>query len=157
NEVFDGSPSAPRTLKTTLVAQFREHFDQPFDRKNGKEMFKQHCAICHKLTGEGKDLGPDLTVAGLHDSTVLLTHILDRNRVTENNFIPWHGITKKRHDYYGLLGRTNKETVTLRGLEGDLDFARADIAALHSAGRSLMPDGFEMLGEKTLRDIIGYL
>src|SRR5262249_31158075 len=52
NEVFDGSPSAPKTLKAALVAQFREHFDQPFDRKNGKEMFKQHCAICHKLTGE---------------------------------------------------------------------------------------------------------
>jgi putative membrane-bound dehydrogenase-like protein len=157
NEVIDALQGPPVREKATLIAQFKGHLDQPFDRKNGKEMFKQNCALCHKLAGDGKDLGPDLTGEGLHDPAVLLAHILDPNRVVEGNSVPYDVTTKKQEDYFGLVARTNKDSVTLRGLEGDVELARADITAIRSAGRSFMPDGFEMLGEQTIRDIIGYL
>ena len=33
----------------------------PGDRVRGKELFGKHCATCHKLFGEGGEVGPDLT------------------------------------------------------------------------------------------------
>ena len=47
--------------------------------------------------------------------------------------------------------------VALRNLEGETEIRRADIASMKSSGMSLMPEGLEALGEKNIRDIIGYL
>jgi hypothetical protein len=45
----------------------------------------------------------------------------------------------------------------VENLEGEKEIKRADIASMISAGRSLMPDGFEALGADGVRDIIAYV
>ena len=37
---------------------------RPGDRTRGRELFVKHCATCHKLFGEGGEVGPDLTGSG---------------------------------------------------------------------------------------------
>jgi hypothetical protein len=88
---------------------------------------------------------------------VLLTHILDPNRVVEGNFISYDAMTRKGEDYSGLIKTENKDSVTLKNLEGEVELRRSDLESLRSSGRSLMPEGLEALGEKNLRDIIAYL
>jgi len=152
-EVLQG----PRREKDALIAKFRPALDASADVKSGKELFEKHCAICHKFDQKGKDLGPDLTGVGLNGPTVLLTHILDPNRIVEGNFLAYNVTTKKHEEYSGLIKTENKESVTLKNLEGDIELRWADIASMRSSGLSLMPEGLETLGDKTLRDIIGYL
>jgi putative heme-binding domain-containing protein len=94
---------------------------------------------------------------GLHGETVLLTHILDPNRVVEANFVFHSVITKKNEEYTGLIKTENKEKVVLNNVEGEVELRRADIQSIQSSGLSLMPEGLESLGEKAIRDIIGYL
>jgi hypothetical protein len=87
----------------------------------------------------------------------LLTHILDPNRVVEGNFIAHTVITKKNDDYTGLIKTENSEKLVLLNLEGEVEIRVADIASRKSSGLSLMPEGLEALGEKNVRDIVGYL
>jgi putative heme-binding domain-containing protein len=120
-------------------------------------MFLQNCGVCHKLADRGHAVGPELTGAGLHGGSVLLTHILDPNRIVEGNFVAYNLITKKGDEYSGLIKTENKDSVTLRNIEGEITVKQADIASFTSSGISLMPEGLEALGEKNLRDIIGYI
>lgn len=143
--------------KDALIARFRPFFDKPADLKNGKELFDKNCAVCHKFGDAGKDVGPTLTGVGLHGDSVLLTHILDPNRVVEGNFLSYNAVTKKDEEYTGLIKSENSEKVTLKNLEGEVELRRADLVSFKSSGLSLMPEGLEALGEKNIRDIVGYL
>lgn len=143
--------------KDALITKFAAALRPPADVKNGKEEFAKNCAVCHKFGDKGKDLGPDLTGVGLHGASVLLAHILDPNRVVEGNFVPYNLTTKKQDEYTGLIKTENKDSVTLKNIEGEIEIRRSDIASLRTASLSLMPEGLEALGEKTIRDIIGYL
>jgi putative membrane-bound dehydrogenase-like protein len=155
--IIESIQGPPTPEKEALIAKFRPTLGQTPDVKKGKEQFEKNCALCHKFADKGKDLGPELTGAGLNDSLVLLTHILDPNRVVEGNFISYNVTTRKGEEYSGLIKTENKESVTLRNLEGEVELRRADIESMRSSGLSLMPEGLEALGEKTIRDIIGYI
>jgi len=143
--------------KNELIAQFQAYFSKPADLKNGKEQFDKNCAVCHKFGDKGKDAGPNLTGVGLHGESVLLTHILDPNRVVEGNFISYNITTKKDDEYSGIIKSENSEKVVLKNLEADVEIRRADIATMKSSGLSLMPEGLESLGGANIRDIVGYL
>ncbi|HKX63239.1 MAG TPA: PVC-type heme-binding CxxCH protein [Verrucomicrobiae bacterium] len=143
--------------KAPLIAKFAEALKTAYNHDNGREMFIRNCTICHKFVDKGRAVGPELTGAGLHGGPVLLTHILDPNRIVEGNFIAYNLITKKGDGYTGLVKTENKDSVTLRNLEGEVTVKRADIASFTSSGLSLMPEGFEALGEKNMRDILGYI
>jgi uncharacterized protein len=143
--------------KNALLATLRPYFNKPADLKNGKELFEKNCIVCHKFGDKGKDVGPNLTGVGLHGESVLLTHILDPNRVVEGNFVSYNLITKNDNEYTGLIKSENAEKVVLKNLEAEIEVRRADIVSLKSSGLSLMPDGLEALGGKNIRDIVGYL
>jgi putative membrane-bound dehydrogenase-like protein len=143
--------------KDALVAKFQTSFSNPADLKNGKTLFEKNCAVCHKFGDAGKEVGPNLTGVGLHGDAVLLTHILDPNRVVEGNFVSYNAVTKKDEEYTGLIKTENTEKVVLKNLEGEVELRRADLVSLNSSGLSLMPEGLEALGEKNIRDIVGYL
>ncbi len=143
--------------KDALIASFLPYLEKPADLKNGKDLFEKNCAVCHKFGDKGKDVGPTLTGVGLHGPKVLLTHILDPNRVIEGNFVSYSLVTKKDEEYTGLIKSENNEKVTLRNIEGEVEVRKADIASFKSSGLSLMPEGLEALGEKNIADIVGYL
>jgi putative membrane-bound dehydrogenase-like protein len=143
--------------KEPLIDRFRTALEQPGNLDNGRELFLKNCAICHKFGDRGHELGPELTGVGLNGPEVLLTHILDPNRIVEGNFGLYNITTTKGEEYTGLIKTENKESVTLNNLEGEREIKRVDIASMTPAGRSLMPEGFEALGENGIRDIITYV
>lgn len=124
---------------------------------NGKKAFTENCAVCHKFNGEGSDLAPDLTGMGVHGAHELLLHIVDPNRVVEPNFLAVSIETKDDLSYDGIVVRENPATVTLRNANGTYDIQRSEIKTRKATGLSLMPDGFEALGEDNLRDLIAYI
>lgn len=156
-QVFEALNGPQLREKNALIASFQPFFNQAPDLKNGKEMFEKNCAVCHKFGDKGKDAGPNLTGVGLHGESVLLTHILDPNRVVEGNFISYNITTKKDEEFSGLIKSENSEKVVLKNIEADVEIRRADIASMKSSGLSLMPEGLEALGGKNIRDIVGYL
>src|SRR4030095_10552037 len=56
------------------------------DAKNGYEVAKRTCFVCHKLYGEGADVGPDLTGVGRSSLESLLHNVIDPNEVIGAGF-----------------------------------------------------------------------
>jgi putative heme-binding domain-containing protein len=94
---------------------------------------------------------------GVHGPAELLVHILDPNRMVEENYMSVSIETKDGETYDGILGRDTRTTVVVRNAAGDTEIKTADIKSRRNTGRSLMPEGFEALGAETLRDILAYL
>ena len=155
--VIEAQRGAPSPDKRALLARIGPLLPKSADAKQGQELFKQNCAICHKLGSDGKDLGPDLTGVGYQGSAGLFAHILDPGRAWEGKFGSYNASTKKGEDYFGILAQENKETIQLRNSAGDFEIRRADLAFLKPTGRSFMPEGLEALGDESVRNVVAYL
>jgi putative heme-binding domain-containing protein len=157
NEVLDELRGPEVKEKNALIAKLTPEVEKPGNVENGHKAFTQNCAVCHKFNGEGKDLAPDLTGMGVHGAPELLVHILDPNRMVEENYVSTSIETKDGETYDGVIARENAATVLLRNAAGDTEIKTGDIKTKRSTGRSLMPEGFESLGAETVRDMIAYM
>jgi uncharacterized protein len=142
--------------KDALIAKFRPIVEQPGNVENGKKLFTQNCATCHKFKTEGRDVAPELTGMGAHGAAELLLHILDPNRVVEANYVSVSIETKDDQSFDGIVARENASMVALRNASGDFEIRQDNIKRRHSTGLSLMPEGYEALGDG-LRDVLAYL
>lgn len=156
-EIVDAIRGPETKEKNELIAKFSGDVEKPGNFENGRQLFTQNCATCHKFNGQGNDLAPDLTGMGAHTVADLLTHILDPNRVVEPNFVAQSIETKDGEVYDGIVARENRASVVLRNAQGEVDLKRENIKSQRATGLSLMPNGFEALGGEGLRDVLGYL
>src|SRR5207244_4241888 len=56
------------------------------DKSQGRLLFQSACAVCHKLYGQGVEIGPDLTGAGRDNLDYLLENIVDPSTVVTADF-----------------------------------------------------------------------
>ncbi len=134
------------------------------DANNGYEVAKRTCFVCHKLYGEGADVGPDLTGVGRSTLDALLHNVVDPNEVIGNGFETTE-VTLK--DDSTVSGRVVEETDTRLKLvaSGPVEhtLAKSDIKvvggklAIRKTELSLMPEGLEQIPDKDFRDLMMYL
>ncbi len=142
--------------KNTLIAKLTPEVEKPGNAVKGKELFTQNCAVCHLFNGEGKQVGPDLTGMGAHGPAELLAAILDPNREVDPSFVAWNIETKDDESYDGVIAAENRGAITLRNNSGEMQIKTATVKSRSNTGKSLMPEGFEALGNEALRDILTY-
>jgi putative heme-binding domain-containing protein len=157
NAVVDELRGPELKEKNALIAKFTPEVEKPGNAETGHKAFVQNCAVCHTFNGEGKQLAPDLTGMGVHGAAELLVHILDPNRMVEENYMATSIETKDGETFDGIVSRENRSTVVLRNAVADTEIKTADIKSRRMTGRSLMPEGFEALGAESLRDILSYM
>jgi putative heme-binding domain-containing protein len=126
---------------------------------HGRELFKKHCASCHRLGDQGHQVGPDLAALTGRTRAALLESLLDPNRTIEERY--------QSYAAYGLDGRTTTgilvgetaTSITLRQQEGkDATLLRSDLDELRDTGVSLMPVGFEKdLSPQDVADVLAYV
>ena len=134
------------------------------DLSNGHEVAKKTCFVCHKLYGEGADVGPDLTGVGRSTLDALLHNVIDPNEVVGNGFETTE-VTLK--DDSTVSGRVVEETDTRIKLVAsgptEHTLAKSDIKvvdgkpAIRKSELSLMPEGLEQIPDKDFRDLIMFL
>ncbi len=126
---------------------------------NGAALFRQNCMTCHRLKGEGAEIGPDL--AGLADKPleVLMVAILDPNQAVEARYLSYTAVTKSGRDLTGIIASETSASLVLRGPGGfEETILRSDLKELTASGLSLMPEGFEkILKPQDLADLIAYI
>jgi putative membrane-bound dehydrogenase-like protein len=129
------------------------------DVEKGKAAFKTHCAKCHRHSGEGENIGPDLTGMATHPKDELLVHIMDPSRSVEGNYRVYTVTTVSGRVYTGMLAsetRTSIEIVDAEAKRTVLQRARVD--KITPSEKSLMPDGFEkQLKEPEIVDLLEFL
>jgi putative heme-binding domain-containing protein len=132
------------------------------DAVRGKELFAGigTCAKCHKVKGEGKEVGPDLSEIGTKLSKeALYVSILDPNAGVSVNYETWLARTLDGTVLSGLLISQTDEAVELKTAEAIVHkLQRDDIEALKKQATSLMPaDLQKQLRAQDLVDIVEYL
>jgi putative membrane-bound dehydrogenase-like protein len=134
------------------------------DLKAGREVARQLCLVCHKLHGEGTEVGPDLTGVGRSTLDALLHNLIDPNEVIGRGYE--HTEVELR-DGAILSGRLVEASATRLKLlaSGGLEhvIARGDIAVENGRPRirvselSLMPEGLEQIPDADFRNLIWFL
>ncbi|MBI1831867.1 MAG: c-type cytochrome, partial [Planctomycetes bacterium] len=143
-----------------IAAQMKELFKKtPGDPKAGVAHFKKVCAQCHKMYGEGVDVGPDITSNGRADFDQLLSNIFDPSLVIGAGYQAVTVNTKQGQVVTGLLVEDNAQRVVLKVQGGELKtIARKDVDEQFTSKLSMMPEDLEkQLRPQEIVDLLSYL
>jgi putative membrane-bound dehydrogenase-like protein len=80
----------------------------------GEKIFKRVCAACHKIYGEGSDIGPDITSNGRNDFNQLLSNVFDPSLVIGAGYRVCTVVTTSGRVQSGLLVEDSPQRVVLK-------------------------------------------
>jgi putative heme-binding domain-containing protein len=129
------------------------------DAFRGMQVFKNVCGQCHKIHGEGQDVGPDITSNGRSDFDQLLSNVFDPSLVVGAAYQAITVVTKNGQTVRGLLVEDNAQRIVLKQQGGKLEtIARADVETVQVSNFSLMPEGLEkQLKPQEIADLFAFL
>ena len=152
------SDAEKRAFIAKLKAQFTSESLATADRSKGRLIFNQACAACHRLYGDGGQVGPDLTGAGRDNLDYLLENIADPSAVVTADFRMTVVSLKDGRVLNGLIAAKTDRTLTLRTMNETLIVERTEVESTQESKLSLMPEGLlESLTDAQRRDLIAYL
>jgi putative heme-binding domain-containing protein len=126
---------------------------------SGREVFKTHCASCHRLEREGFAVGPDLFGIRNQAKESLLLHVVVPNYEINADFVGYEVQTRDERTLTGLVASETANSITVRqpnGIEETL--RRTEIVALRASTVSLMPDELEQaMTQQDLADLLAFL
>ncbi len=130
----------------------------PPDLQAGHELAKKTCFVCHRLYGEGAEVGPDLTGVGRSTLDALLANVIDPNQVIGKGY---ENVDVETRDGRNVAGRLIENTDTRvkllsSGPREDV-IAKSDIQSMRVSEVSVMPEGLEQMPDADFRNLILYV
>src|SRR5690606_18052334 len=131
----------------------------PGDPHAGQKVFVKSCAVCHKIYGEGEEVGPDITRNGRNDFAQLLSNVLDPSLVIGAGYQARTVVTSDGRVLSGLVVEDTPQRIVLKMQGGKTEaIPRNDIEEDAVSNVSLMPEGLEkQLTPQELADLFAYL
>jgi putative heme-binding domain-containing protein len=141
---------------TDMAAYFREHFGDPH---RGQIVFRNLCAQCHTIYGDGGKVGPDITANGRASFEQLLSNVFDPSLVIGPAYQVTTVVTKDGRNLTGLIAEDNEQRVVVRlPGEGQEIVPRNNVKYTRVSKLSMMPEGLEaLLEKKDLSDLFAFL
>ncbi|HYF00825.1 MAG TPA: HEAT repeat domain-containing protein [Planctomycetota bacterium] len=154
----------PKAFKAPEGPSIDDYLDaarhQRGDAAKGKPAFDASCAKCHKVAGQGGDVGPDLSKAGAQfPRAELVESVLFPSRKVREGY---GQVVVRLKDGRIVSGAVKSETpaeLVLQDAEGVKHaIATADIDARKASELSLMPENLHAaLSPQAFADLIAYL
>ncbi|MBL8850414.1 MAG: PQQ-dependent sugar dehydrogenase, partial [Planctomycetaceae bacterium] len=134
------------------------------DRTRGRRLFLETngvlCKSCHKLEGQGTEVGPDLAQIGKkYERSKILDNILSPSREIDPKFTVYLAVTNDGRVLNGIMVEKTDATVSLKDNLGKVTQIKTeDIDTLTPQQQSLMPDLLlrEMTADQ-VADLLAYL
>jgi putative membrane-bound dehydrogenase-like protein len=128
------------------------------DRSAGRVVFQQTCAQCHRLFGEGGQIGPDLTGSNRNDVHYVLENIIDPGATVSGDYRLTNFFTRKGRLISGIIIEQSDRAITVQTATEKLVLPRTDILESEKSRLSMMPEGLvDKLAFTQLRDLVAYL
>jgi putative heme-binding domain-containing protein len=170
-QVYEGNAEARRGRLFTVAerAMTPENYlkfisTRPGDAVRGRKLFHDRealgCVKCHKVGGEGGEVGPDLgTVGAQMNRRQLAESVLFPSRAIREGYQVTTVAMADGRVLSGLVRSESDEAVVLRDAEGkDHEIPKANIEQRKSEATSLMPQGLQVgLSPQDFADVISYL
>ncbi len=142
-----------------VLAAYRDALSKPGDAARGREVFSNACGKCHKLNGQGSEVGPDLATVRNQPKQVLLEDILMPNRAISQGFEAYVVETVSSGTLDGVLGPQTATSITLRQEQGKEEVVnRKDIRNMYATNLSAMPGDMEkQVSVGQMADLLAYI
>jgi len=128
------------------------------DASRGHALFQENCITCHSVAGEGSEVAPALDGIGKNPREEVLASILDPNRAVDATYLLWIARTFDGQLYSGRLVSESRTSIEILEASGEIRvLLREDLESVAPSTISLMPEGFESLGEEGLADVLKFL
>jgi putative heme-binding domain-containing protein len=139
-----------------MSAYFREHMGDPH---RGQTVFRNLCAQCHTIYGEGGKVGPDITSDGRASFEQLLSNVFDPSLVIGPAYQVTTVVTKDGRNLTGLIAEDNEQRIVVRMPgEGEEAVPRNRVKYTRVSKLSMMPEGIEAsLSKMDLADLFAFL
>ncbi len=157
-DVF-GRVQATSAEKLKLIAEKRKVVSNgTIDLAAGHEVAKRTCFVCHKMYGEGAEVGPDLTGVGRSSLDALLHNVINPNEIIGKGYENVEIETKDGRTLSGRMIENSESRVRLlmAGPQEEI-IAKSDVVQLRVSENSVMPEGLEQMPEADFRNLIWYI
>ncbi len=158
-----GDVNAPKADLGERTKKFRELLTTAAlakgDLAKGKMLFTMTCGQCHKLFGEGQNVGPDITGSNRADLNYLLENVLDPNAVIGKAYQLNLFTMKDGRVMSGVIKEESPAAVKIAMMGGvEFTLPQPDIAKREVSKLSTMPEGlFDALKPEQVIDLVKYL
>lgn len=128
-------------------------------RKVFLEKAEASCVRCHKMNGEGGEVGPELTGLGSRkDRLYLLESIVFPNKQIAQGFESVTVVLKNGTTYAGILKKETADQLEINSPEDGLLTVKKSDVKLRERGLSAMPEELrQVLSKAELRDLVEFL
>ena len=152
----------PATADAKPLPPVAELVKQSGNVEEGKKVFATvgTCAKCHKVKGEGKEVGPDLSEIGSKlGKEALYVSILDPSAGISHNFETHLLLLEDGTSFSGILVSETEQEMSVKTAEAIVrKIPRDEITAMKKQPISLMPaDLQKSLTAKNLVDVVEFL
>ena len=154
----DKSASSKAALFSRYQAILSERALKSASLEEGRKIYLQACGTCHKLYGEGAEIGPELTGADRRNLDYLLENIIHPSSVVPEGYRASVVTMKDERIYNGIVRARTTETVNVETVSEKVTLPMAEVESIQESELSMMPDGLlEGLEEQQVINLIGYL
>ncbi|MBT5322670.1 MAG: c-type cytochrome, partial [Verrucomicrobiales bacterium] len=129
------------------------------DAKAGKLVFAIACAACHRLRGQGGNIGPNLDAYQLNNPGFLIPAVVDPSLGIREEYAGFNVVTKDNQRLTGFIAQSAPKFIVLRDLtQNSITLPRNEIKDLQAMPISLMPEGIlDALTPQQVRDLFAFL
>ncbi len=125
----------------------------------GHAIFTRTCGPCHKMYGEGGNVGPELTGSNRHNVEYILSNVLDPSGEIQDDYKMIVVTTRDGRTYAGNIAAENDRQITLRVVGQEAVVVnKSEIQSREETPNSMMPPGlFNTLSDEEVLDLVAYL
>ncbi|WP_395732055.1 c-type cytochrome [Prosthecobacter sp.] len=129
------------------------------DAEKGKIQFMGRCAICHKLFGEGGQIGPELTGYDRSNADFWLDNLFMPSMEIREGFGAYIVKTKGGQILTGLMDAQDAKGIVIKDMANNKTaLKQTDIESMTASPISLMPEGLTTgMSDADLKDFFAYL
>ena len=139
-----GEVRAASQEKAKLMAKYKADLKPDVLKKanlaNGRALYNKACASCHRLFGEGGDIGPDLTGAQRMNLDYVLENVLDPSAIVPREYQVTVIETKGGRTLSGIVKKESDASITLQLQNEVVVVPISDIDRRTATKLSMMPD-----------------
>lgn len=152
-------PTPTSADRAAVILAYRDIDRLTGDPSRGRVHFQTLCAPCHRLRGDGNEVGPDLGMVTSKPTDWLVAAILDPSQAIEARYQSWTIRLGSGEELSGLITAETANNLVLRTSGGiDHPVLRTDIKESVRQMESLMPAGFESaLDSSAMADLLAWL
>ncbi|MAI70976.1 MAG: dehydrogenase [Rhodopirellula sp.] len=125
---------------------------------SGHKVFQKSCANCHRMFGEGSEIGPDLTGSNRDSVEYLLDNIIDPSRIVPRGMRQVLLLLDDGRIITGVPIREDDHTLTIQTADRLKTFEIIAVQRREQQETSLMPEGLlENLSSQEVVDLFAFL